>query len=77
MNDSLGPYYRYESGTSMAAADVSGTLALMQEFFQQRLGLHQQPGADEGAADQRRPLAGRPATISTPSAAAVNPRAGD
>ena len=30
MNDSLGPFYRYESGTSMAAADVSGTLALMQ-----------------------------------------------
>ncbi len=37
MNDSLGPWYRYESGTSMAAADVSGTLALMQEFFEQRL----------------------------------------
>ncbi len=33
MNDSLGGYYRYESGTSMAAADASGTLALMQEFF--------------------------------------------
>src|ERR1035438_422908 len=33
MNDSLGGFYRYESGTSMAAADVSGTLALMQEFF--------------------------------------------
>jgi hypothetical protein len=33
MNDSLGGYYRYESGTSMAAADVSGTLALMQDFF--------------------------------------------
>ncbi len=31
-------YYRYESGTSMAAADVSGTLALMQEFFAQRMG---------------------------------------
>ena len=28
-----GPYYRYESGTSMAAADVSGVLALMQDFF--------------------------------------------
>ncbi len=26
-------YYRYESGTSMAAADVSGVLALMQDFF--------------------------------------------
>ncbi|MCX6925478.1 MAG: S8 family serine peptidase, partial [Verrucomicrobia bacterium] len=39
MNSSLGPYYRYESGTSMAAADASGTLALMQEFFESRLGL--------------------------------------
>ncbi|HTY87248.1 MAG TPA: S8 family serine peptidase [Candidatus Acidoferrum sp.] len=28
-----GPYYRYESGTSMSAADVSGVLALMQDFF--------------------------------------------
>ncbi len=28
-----GPYYRYETGTSMAAADVSGVLALMQEFY--------------------------------------------
>jgi subtilisin-like proprotein convertase family protein len=28
-----GPYYRYETGTSMAAADVSGVLALMQDFF--------------------------------------------
>ena len=36
LNEDLGPYYRYESGTSMAAAEVSGTLALMQEFFQQR-----------------------------------------
>ena len=42
MNDSLGGYYRYESGTSMAAADVSGTLALMQEFFQ-RLGRTNSP----------------------------------
>jgi subtilisin-like proprotein convertase family protein len=38
LNDSLDGnipphYYRYESGTSMAAADVSGVLALMQEFF--------------------------------------------
>ena len=36
MNNSLGGppnYYRYESGTSMAAADVSGVLALMQDFF--------------------------------------------
>jgi subtilisin-like proprotein convertase family protein len=42
MNDSLGGFYRYESGTSMAAADVSGTLALMQEFFQ-NLGLTNSP----------------------------------
>jgi subtilisin-like proprotein convertase family protein len=36
LNDSLGTspeYYRYETGTSMAAADVSGVLALMQDFF--------------------------------------------
>ncbi len=39
MNDSLGQYYRYESGTSMAAAEASGTLALMQEFFESRLKL--------------------------------------
>ena len=32
--DSQGKYpYRYESGTSMAAADTSGVLALMQDFF--------------------------------------------
>lgn len=37
LNNELGPRYRYESGTSMSAADVSGTLALMQEFFEQRL----------------------------------------
>jgi subtilisin-like proprotein convertase family protein len=42
LNDSLGGFYRYESGTSMAAADVSGTLALMQEFFQ-RLGRTNSP----------------------------------
>ena len=39
MNVGLGPYYRYESGTSMAAAGVSGMLALMEEFFAQRLGV--------------------------------------
>lgn len=37
LNQTLGPFYRFESGTSLAAAEVSGTLALMQEFFQQRL----------------------------------------
>ncbi|HOX57497.1 MAG TPA: S8 family serine peptidase [Candidatus Paceibacterota bacterium] len=34
LNETLGPFYRYESGTSLAAADASGLLALMQEFFQ-------------------------------------------
>jgi subtilisin-like proprotein convertase family protein len=33
LNDSLGQYYRYESGTSMSAADVSGVLALMEDYF--------------------------------------------
>jgi subtilisin-like proprotein convertase family protein len=33
MNEQLAPYYRYESGTSMAAADVSGVLALIQDYF--------------------------------------------
>ncbi|HSU56418.1 MAG TPA: S8 family serine peptidase, partial [Candidatus Dormibacteraeota bacterium] len=36
MDNSLGPY-RYESGTSISAASVSGMLALMQEQFEQRL----------------------------------------
>ncbi|MGA2177493.1 MAG: S8 family serine peptidase [Verrucomicrobiota bacterium] len=34
MNHTLGPYYRYENGTSMSAAAVSGVLALMQQFLQ-------------------------------------------
>jgi subtilisin family serine protease/subtilisin-like proprotein convertase family protein len=34
LNNTLGPSYRYESGTSLSAAEVSGALALMQEFFQ-------------------------------------------
>ena len=33
LDNTLGPYYRFETGTSMAAADVSGMLALMQDFF--------------------------------------------
>ena len=37
LNQSASPFYRFESGTSLAAAAVSGTLALMQDFFQQRL----------------------------------------
>jgi len=43
LNNTIGPFYRYESGTSMAAADVSGTLALMEEFFEQRLHLTNSP----------------------------------
>ncbi len=43
MNDALGPYYRYESGSSMAAAQVSGALALMHEFFLTRLSLSNSP----------------------------------
>ncbi|HEV2394676.1 MAG TPA: S8 family serine peptidase [Verrucomicrobiae bacterium] len=43
LNETLGPFYRFESGTSLSAADVSGTLALMQEFFQQRLGRTNSP----------------------------------
>jgi subtilisin-like proprotein convertase family protein len=34
LNNTLGPYYRYESGTSMSAGDITGMLALMQEYFQ-------------------------------------------
>ncbi len=37
LNNSIGSgppyYYRYETGTSMAAADVSGVLALMEDYF--------------------------------------------
>ena len=45
LNDSLGSgaFYRYESGTSMSAAEVSGMLALMQEFFQGRMGRTNSP----------------------------------
>ncbi|HTL57495.1 MAG TPA: S8 family serine peptidase, partial [Candidatus Limnocylindrales bacterium] len=43
LNAGLGPYYRYESGTSMAAADVSGVLALMEEFFTQRVHITNSP----------------------------------
>ena len=34
---SLGPWYRYDSGTSMATPAVSGVLALMQDYFTNRL----------------------------------------
>ena len=33
MNNKMGGYYRYESGTSMAAPAVSGMLALVVDFF--------------------------------------------
>ena len=33
LNETLAPYYRYESGTSMATPAVSGLLALMQDYF--------------------------------------------
>lgn len=37
LNEPLAPLYRYESGTSQSAPVVAGMLALMQEFFEQRL----------------------------------------
>jgi subtilisin-like proprotein convertase family protein len=40
LDESLGTqpeYYRYESGTSMAAAGVSGMLALIEDFFRNQL----------------------------------------
>jgi len=43
MNDSLGKYYRYESGTSIASAAVSGMLALMEEFFAVRMHVTNSP----------------------------------
>jgi hypothetical protein len=43
MNDQLKPYYRYESGTSMAAADVSGVLALIADYFTNTLALTPSP----------------------------------
>ncbi|HXI69856.1 MAG TPA: S8 family serine peptidase [Verrucomicrobiae bacterium] len=53
LNNSLGGdpsstvpphFYRYETGTSMAAADVSGVLALMQDFFINTLHTTPSPG---------------------------------
>jgi subtilisin-like proprotein convertase family protein len=43
MNDSLGGYYRYETGTSMAAAGVSGVLALIEDYFTNQLTLTPSP----------------------------------
>ncbi len=33
LNNTIGPFYRYETGTSMAAGSASGVLALMDDFF--------------------------------------------
>jgi subtilisin-like proprotein convertase family protein len=33
LDNTLGQYYRYETGTSMSAAAVSGMLALLQDYF--------------------------------------------
>jgi subtilisin family serine protease/subtilisin-like proprotein convertase family protein len=36
LNSELGPWYRFETGTSMSAGVVSGVLALLEEFYTQR-----------------------------------------
>ncbi|MGC8887179.1 MAG: S8 family serine peptidase [Verrucomicrobiia bacterium] len=36
LNSQLGPWYRFESGTSMSAGVISGVLALLEEFYTQR-----------------------------------------
>ncbi|MDD5139466.1 MAG: S8 family serine peptidase [Verrucomicrobiales bacterium] len=38
LNNTIGPWYRYESGTSMSAPAVSGSLALIQDYFTNSLG---------------------------------------
>ena len=43
LNDAVGPNYRYETGTSMAAPTVSGMLALMQEYYVTRMSLTNSP----------------------------------
>lgn len=43
LNDGLGKFYRYESGTSMAAPAVTGVLALMEDYLKNRLGLTASP----------------------------------
>jgi subtilisin-like proprotein convertase family protein len=39
LNNVLTPWYLYQSGSSMSAGAVSGTLALMQEFLQKRMNI--------------------------------------
>jgi len=43
LNANLLPWYRYESGTSMAAGAVSGMLALAQEYLNSKLSLTPSP----------------------------------
>ena len=44
-----GPYYRYETGTSMSAANVSGVLALMQQYFTNNFGITPSPALMKAA----------------------------
>ena len=72
LDDTLGPFYRYESGTSLSAAEVSGALALMQEFFQ-RVGWTNSPALMKallinGARPSPPPARSRSATPPTPRA---------
>ncbi|HEU6449022.1 MAG TPA: S8 family serine peptidase [Verrucomicrobiae bacterium] len=43
LNETLAPWYRYESGTSMSAPAVSGFLALIQDYFTNTLHLTPSP----------------------------------
>ena len=43
LDETLSPYYRYETGTSMAAPAVSGVLALIQDYFTNTLHLTPSP----------------------------------
>ena len=48
LNSGFGQYYRYESGTSMAAAGVSGMLALVQEYLQKTYQMSPSPALLKG-----------------------------